>query len=110
MFFLYAISESILNENSVVDIFSIYELLTSNPTPRITVLFTTADYTLPIQIDNGALISLFNCETFQKVNCKLNTSSLPNKSKLKTYSGEAVSSNDQSAISFSYEGNKIKTG
>ena len=64
---------------------------------------------MPIEIETGASISLLNWETFQKINCVSNSSLLPTKSKLKTYSGEIVSPKDKSNIEFTYEGNKIKT-
>ena len=70
---------------------TVHWLLTSNFMPPITVFITIAGHTLPIEIDTGALISLLNWETFQKVNHGLDISLLLTESKLKTYSGEIVS-------------------
>ena len=89
--------------------FSIYQLLTSNVTPPITIFITIADHSLPIEIDTGALVSLLNWETFQKVNCESNISLLQTESKLKMDSGEIVSPKGQSEIEFCYEGKLIKT-
>ena len=85
------VSETTLVESSEDDLFSIYQLLTSNITPPITVFITIAGHKLPIEIDTGASISLLNWETFQKINCESNISLLLTKSKLKTYSGDTVS-------------------
>ena len=101
--------ETIPNENSEDDVFSIYQLRNSNPSTPITVFITIANHKLPIEVDTGASISLLNWNTFQKLNCKSNISLLPTKSKLKTYSGEIVSPKGQAEIEFFYEGKKIKT-
>ena len=85
------VSETTLVESSEDDLFSIYQLLTSNITPPMTVFITIAGHKLPIEIDTGASISLLNWETFQKINCESNISLLLTKSKLKTYSGDTVS-------------------
>ena len=103
------VSETTLVESSEDDLFSIYQLLTSNVTPPIMVFITIAGHKLPIEIDTGASISLLNWETFQKINCESNISLLQTKSKLKTYSGEIVSPKGKSDIEFTYEGNKIRT-
>ena len=101
------VSETILFENSEDDLFLIHWLLTSNVTPPITVFVTIAGHTLAIDINTGALISLLNWETFQKVNHELNISLLLTESKLKISSGEIVSPKGKSEIEFTYEGNKI---
>ena len=104
-----AVIETIPDENSVDDVFTIYQLRNSNPSTLITVFITIANHKLPIEVDTGASISLLNWNTFQKLNCKSNISSLPTKSKLKTYSGETVSPKGQADIAFLYERKKIKT-
>ena len=101
--------ETIPDENSEDDLFSIYQLRNSNPSTPIAVFITIANHKLPIEVDTGASISLLNWNTFQKLNCKSNISLLPTKSKLKTYSGEIVSLKGQAEIEFIYEGKKIKT-
>ena len=54
------VSETILIENSEDDLLSIYQLLTSNVTPPITVFIANAGHTLPIKIDTRASIILLN--------------------------------------------------
>ena len=101
--------ETIPDENSEDDVFSIYQLRNSNPSTPITVFITIANHKLPIDVDTGAPVSLLNWNTFQKLNCKSDISLLLTKSKLKTYSGEIVSPKGQNEIEFLYEGKKIKT-
>ena len=83
--------ETIPNDNSEDDVFSIYQLRNWNPSTPITVFITIANHKLAIEVDTGASISLLNWNTFQKLNCESNISLLPTKSKLKTYSGKIVS-------------------
>ena len=83
--------------------------VTWNIMPLITVFITTAGHNFPIEIDTGALVTLLDWKTFQKINHEPNISWLPTKSKLKTYSHEIVSPKGKSDIEFTYEGNKIET-
>ena len=100
--------ETIPDENSEDDVFSIYQLRNSNPSTSITVFITIANHKLPIEVDTGASISLLNWNTFQKLNCKSNISLLPAKSKLKMYSGEIVSLKGQAEKEFFMKERKSK--